>query len=312
MRDHILRTITCIAALAVSSLAIALAWTGAQQRSITEDGKLLQACVAVIFVVLVHLLPTLLRRLHPLVLWPVWLLCLSQACFWHASWFYLSAESAAEVRLAGSAAARAMAQERADIEKVLETIKARPVATVAAQLARTTDPDRREALALELTEARRAASLRDRMVAVSGTPPGTTKVHSGTPEYGTGTVADTRLESGTQLDIQLVMSVVAAVLVELLGALLWFAALRRDDDVEVVAKPVTVSTPTVVQQVVNFMAAPISQPVQAAGVVVFDEVADLRAAIVRGECRGSVRGIKEYLGCGQEAATRLKRALEAA
>lgn len=317
VNKHVTRIITGLLALLASSLALALAWTGAQQRATTDDGKLLQSLAAVFIVLMVHLLPTLLRRRHALVRWPVWLLCLSLACSWHSSWFYSSFESASEVRQAGSAAARAVAAERSAIEQALAGIKARPVATVAAQLSRTTDSDRREALAFELAEARRAAGLRDRLVAVSGTVAGTVQVHPSTPGYGqrtAGAAAGTRSGTDNQIDIQLIMSVVAAVLIELLGALLWSAAMRGDDDSADVTPAVHTPAPTVVQQVVNFLAPVMSGPAQAAGmsagVVVVDEVADLRAAIMRGECRGTVRGIKQYLGCGQEAATRLKRSLD--
>lgn len=317
VNKHVTRIITGLLALLASSLAIALAWAGAQQRAATADGKLLQSLAAVFVVLMVHLLPALLHRRHALVRWPVWLLCLLLACSWHSSWFYLTFESASEVRQAESAAARAVAAERSAIEQALAGIKARPVATVAAQLSRTTNDAKREALALELAEARRAADLRDRLVAVSGTVAGTVQVHPSTPGYGQGTAgagASTRSGTDNQIDIQLVMSVGAAVLIELLGALLWSAALRGDDDSADMTPVVHTPAPSVVQQVANFLAPVISRPVQTAGesggAVVVDELADLRAAIMRGECRSSVRGIKEYLGCGQEAATRLKRSLD--
>jgi len=305
MHKHITRIITLLAALAVTGLAVTLAWTGAQQRAATDDGKLLQALVAVTIVALAHLLPTLLRRRHPLVLWPVWLLCLSLAGFWHASWFYRSAESAAEVRQAGSAAAHAAAQERAAIEQTLNTIKARPVAQVAAQLARTTDEARRDALALELAEARRAASLRDRSILLSRNTPGASQEHgvpaSGSPEEQSGTVQER--------DVTLVMSVAAAMLLEVLGALLWSAALSSEDDDASPAQASAEPVQAVVQQVVNVLAHVVSRPVHVVGVAVTDELADLRAAIARGECRESVRGIRDYMGCGMDRAAHLRRQL---
>lgn len=301
MRKHILRTITVLAALSVSTLAVALAWASAQQRATTDEGRFLQACVAVIFVVLIHILPTLLRRRHPLVLWPVWLICLSLAGFWHASWFYLSGQLAAEARHAGSAAVAAAAQERHSIEQVLKTIRARPVSTVAAQLARTADPEMREALAAELAEARRAAGLHDRQIVLSRNASGTDQVHPGTPEERSGTMPER--------DVTLALSVVAALLLGVLGALLWSAALAGDDDAA--AHPPAQHAPvqTVVQQVVNVLAPVLSRPVHAGVVEVVDELADLQATIARGECRPSARGIKEYMGCGSDTAARLRRQL---
>ncbi|PHM20685.1 MAG: hypothetical protein CK604_07175 [Curvibacter sp. PD_MW3] len=309
MHKHVRQIITFAAALAVSSLAISMAISSAMQRATTDHDRVLLASLSVVIVMAVHLLPTLLRVRHPLVLWPVWVLCLALAGFGHASWFYRAAESAAEARQAGSAAALAVAQQRLAIEQALGTIKARPVAAVAAQLARTTDPDRREVLALELSEARRAAGLRDRLVSVAGYTSDTPRTRSTTGEY----VGSTQSEAGGRIDIQLVMSVVAALLIEVLGALLWSAALSGDDDDEEATQPVREPAPTVVQQVVNALVPIMSGPGHdsgaSGGVVVVDELADLRSAIARGECRSSVRGVMQYMGCGQKTASRLIRSL---
>lgn len=313
MHKHILRTITVLAAVAVSGLAVAMAWASAMQRATIQHDQLLLTALGVAVVLAVHLLPALLRRQHPLVLWPVWVLCLALAGFGHASWFYNASQSAAEARQAGSAAAAAVVRERAAIEQTLSTIKARPVATVAAQLARATDPERREALASELAEARRAAGLRDRLVTLSGDSV-TRRESSGDGRETAGNTSGGAQESWRDVDVTLVMSVVAAVLVELLGALLWSAALRGEDDAEELAHAQNAPAPTVVQQVVNVLAPVMSRPmhpvVQAAGGDVVDELDDLRAAIARGECRPTVRGIREYLGCKAETAGRLRRALE--
>lgn len=190
MRKTILRTITILAALSVSGLAVALSWASAHQRAVTPHDQLLLAALGVVIVLAVHLLPALLRRRHPLVLWPVWLLCLVLAGYGHASWFYLAGQSAAEVREASSLAAKSVEREREEIEQTLGTIKARPVAQVAAALARATDPDRREALDAELAEARRAAGLRDRLIVLSRNTSGTGQVHPGTPEEQSGTVGN--------------------------------------------------------------------------------------------------------------------------
>lgn len=301
MRNLVLRIVTGLAAALVSGLAVALAWASATQRATTEQDRMLLACLSVVFVLAVHLLPALRRRIHALVLWPVWLLCLALAGFGHASWFYLAGQSAAEVRTAGSAAAHAVAQERAAIEQALAGIKARPVSTVAAQLARTSDPDKRESLAAELAEARRAAGLNDRLIVLSRNAPGTGQEQSGTPEVETGTVTST--------GVTLVMSVVAALLLEVLGALLWSAALAGDDDAAVPAQARAETVQAVVQQVVNVMAPIIARPVLADGSHVVDELADLRAAIERGDCRPSVRGIRDYMGCGMDRASHLRRQL---
>jgi hypothetical protein len=116
MRNHVIRAVSGLAALAVSALAVALAWASSMQRATTEHDRVLLACLSAIIVLAVHMLPALRRRVHRLVLWPTWLLCLALAGFGHASWFNRAAESVAEAREAGSANAMAAARERAAIE----------------------------------------------------------------------------------------------------------------------------------------------------------------------------------------------------
>ncbi len=301
MRNHVIRAVSSLAALAVSVLAIALAWASSMQRATTEQDRALLACLSAIIVLAVHMLPALRRCVHRLVLWPTWLLCLALAGFGHASWFYRAAESAAEAREASSATVVAAARERAAIEEALGAIKARPVAQVARQLSLTTDEAKRAALNDELAEARRAAGLRDRLVLASGYTPGTSQVHPSTPEVHTSTVLST--------DVALAMSVVAALLLEVLGALFWSVALAGDDDASGTAQERSEPVPHVVQQVVNVLAPVMSRPVQSGAVEVVDHLADLRAAVARGDCRPSVRGIREYMGVGSARAAQIRQQL---
>lgn len=312
MHKQILRTITILAAMSVSGLAVAMAVASAAQRATGGRDQVLLAALGVAVVLAVHLLPALLRGQQRFVMWPVWLLCLALAGYGHASWFYLSGQLAAEARQAGSVAATAMARERAAIEQTISTIKARPLVTVAAQIARTSDPDRREALAAELAEARRVAGLRDRLISISGNSV-TWRETSGNALEMAGNVSGDMLGSWRNVDMTMVMSVVAAVIVELLGALLWSAALRGGDDAEEVANAQRAPAPNIVQQVVNVLAPALSNQVRPAvhldGVDVVDELDDLRIAIARGECKPTVRSIREYMGCRADTAARLRRAL---
>jgi hypothetical protein len=75
---------------------------------------------------------------------------------------------------------------------------------------------------------RRAAGLRDRLVAVSGSTSGNTVTN---PET-TGNLGEVWRITGGRDDVTIVTSVVAALLVELLGALLWSAALHDDAKAE--------------------------------------------------------------------------------
>lgn len=298
MRKHIPRIAAGLAAVLVTGLAIALAWASAQQRASSQHDQYLMAAVGVVIVVAVHMLPSLRRLVHQFVLWPVWLLCFCLAGYGHTSWFYLSAETAAEAREAGSAVVVAAARERAAIEQALGTIKARPVAQVARQLSLTTDPDRRAALADELAEARRAAGLRDRLVSVSGYTSVTSGVHPSTPGVQPNTAAST--------GVTFVMSVAAALLIEVLGALLWFVALAGGDDEKDRAPARAEPVQHVVQQMVNVLAPIMSRPAQVSAVEEVDDLAELRAAVARGECKPSVRGIREYMCVGSARAAQIR------
>lgn len=308
MINLVVRIIIGLAAALVTGLAVALAWASSVQRATTENDQRLLACIGVVIVLAVHMLPVLRRRVHPLALWMVWLLCFLLAGFGHASWFYRAAESAAEVRQSGSAAARAAAQERAAIEQALGAIRARPVAIVAAQLARTTDDARREALSLELAEARRAAGLRDRLILLSGYAPGTGQVHPSTHQVHP---VPGEVQVGAWLDrgATLAAAVVGALLLEVLGSLLWSVALAGGDDDDQPERERAEPVQHVVQQVVNVLAPIMSRPAQASAVDVVDDLADLRAAIERGECRPTVRGIREFMGVGSARAAQIKQQL---
>jgi hypothetical protein len=313
MNTIITKSITIIVALAVTGLSVALSIASAYTRASTQHDQLLLAALGVVTVVSVHLLPGLIKGRQRLVMWPVWVACFCLVGFGHASWFLNAAEDASTARTAGSAAAIAVVKEREAIGQALGEIKARPVAVVAAQLSRTTSTKRREALALELAEARRAASMRDRLVSLAGNvmpqpeTRGNDRVTAGNVE---GNARGMWSMAGGVGGITTAAAVAAAVVVEVLGALLWAAALRGEVDAQQPGITVQAVVPTVTQQIVNLMSSPLAQPVQPASVPVIDEVADLRGAIERGECRATVQSIRVYMGCKTETAARLRRALE--
>lgn len=221
MHKYVLTAINIVAATFMTALSVKLAWASAMQRAISSDDKLLLVEFGVAMALSVHLLPVLLQRLHPAMLWPLWLVCLTLAGYGHATWFRLSAEAAAEVRVAESAPVRAAVAERKAIEQTLDSIKARPTAQVAAQLARTVDPIRRASLETELTEARRAAELRDRLVFLSRNSTGTADERMGTSDSRSGTTWE-------QVSIP-VTSFASALVLEVVGALLWRAVFASTD-----------------------------------------------------------------------------------
>ncbi len=210
--------ITRIFAVAVTGLAVSMAVVSAWQRAGAEVDRWLLAGLSSVIVLAVHLLPALLGRFSRLVVWPVWCLCFL-AALWGHIWFFANAShGAAEGRAASSAKASAMQEQRAAIEAELSQNKARSAATVAGILAGTKDPQRRAALEIELAQGKRANDLRARLTAL-------------TDQEAAGAEVDpvvARVTAVTGLPIEALNTwsgVVIAMLLEVLGSLLWVAAL---------------------------------------------------------------------------------------
>lgn len=156
---------------------------------------------------------------------------------------------------------------------------------MASILARTTEPEARVALEIELTEGRRANELRAQLVALR------------TAQASSQTQTDpamTRVQAITGLPAELLnltVGVMLATLVEIMGMLLWLAAMG--------SKPVA----PVVESIAGSVAE--VSPDQDA------DLARLRLAVNRGDCLPTLASIRQYLRCGQARAMRLRRELVA-
>jgi hypothetical protein len=333
------RTITTIAAVSFTGLAVGLAVASAGTRAASPHATVLLAGLSVAVVLAVHLSPALLRSVPRLVLWPVWTAALVGALWAHASFLASTAADAGDARQASSPAAAARADERAEIERAISEIKARPAATIARQLSWTTDPQRAAALQVELAEARRADDLRQQLIALAGAATAAATAAAADPL--TAHLADA---FGVTPDaVQLAAALLLAVLLEVIGMLLWREALSSKKDAHpdqpalhptapAAAPQAQAAVQAGMQQIVQIS---VHQPAPAAAQHVqhdapelvqtvdqqtapllsdagSDDVARLRAAVVRGECLPTVTGIRQYLRCGQVRARELRRALDAA
>lgn len=293
------RTLTLALAVGVLLVALGMAAVSAWGRGFGLLDKSLMVALAVAVVAGVHLLPALCRSLA---IWPLWLACFVVAVYGHAGFLLQAGERVATARHAPQAQAQALIEQREAIGQALANIKARPVAVVAAQLARTHNPNRRQALSIELGQAHKAAALRDELVTLAQKRAEDAR-HGGVTDPVTKGVA-----AVTGLSVQavtLTVAMVTAALLELVGVVLWRAALRP----EPVAKPELVAP--VAAQAVNVGHAPVMvataqpEPVQAPA----DPVALLREAVGRGEVALSVRDIRRFLSCSQARASELRREL---
>lgn len=196
--------ITRAFAFVVTGLAVSMAVASAWQRAGAEADRWLLAGLSAVIVLAVHLMPALLGRLSRLVVWPVWCLCFL-AALWGHIWFFANAShGAAEGRAASSAQARALGS----------FVRARIPATVAALRALFSAS---AALEIELTEGKRANELRAQLVALSGQEAAAVTadpVVSGLTEITGLPVAALNVWAG----------VLIAMLLEVLGSLLWLAA----------------------------------------------------------------------------------------
>lgn len=266
--------ITRFFAVIVTGLAVSMAVVSAWNRAGADVDRLLLAGLSAVIVLAVHLLPALLGRLSRLVVWPVWCLCFL-AALWGHIWFFANAShGAAESRAATSAKAQAIQEQRAAIGAELAANKARSAATVAGILARTKDPKARVSLEIELEQGRRANDLRARLVGL-------------TDQEAAGAEVDpvvARVTAVTGLPIEALNTwsgVVIAMLLEVLGSLLWVAAL---------------SGQSVARQ---------GQPDDA------DMVERLYAALENSEISPTAEDVCKFIGgCNHDTAHRLLRGLE--
>lgn len=214
MQDAITRAFAII----VTCLAVGMAIVSAWQRADTDTNRLLLAGLSAVIVAAVHLLPALLGRFSRLAVWPVWFLCFL-AALWGHIWFFASAtHGAAEGRAASSIQAKAVQDQRTDIEAELAANKARSAATVAGILAKTQDAQARAALEIELAQGKRANDLRARLTAISD---------QGATVAATDPVV-ARVTAVTGLPIEALniwSGILIAMLLEVLGSLLWVAAM---------------------------------------------------------------------------------------
>ena len=304
------RTLTLALGVAVLLVAVGMAAVSAWGRGFDLVDKALMVALAVAVVAAVHLLPALCKSWA---VWPLWLACFVVAVHGHAGFLLQAGEMVATARHAPQA--QALIEQREAIGQALASIKARPVAVVAAQLARDQSPERRQALQVELMESQKAAALRDELV---------TLAQKRADDAGNGGVTDPvtkGLALVTGLSVQtvtLTVAMVTAALLELVGVVLWRAALRPEPVAPGAAQAVNpppenwagesgdkAGKGSLLSPEPTMMETAQPEPVQAPA----DPVALLREAVARGEVALSVRDIRRFLSCSQARASELRRAL---
>ncbi len=293
----------------VTLTAACMAAVAAWERGGTLLDRVLLVSMSAIIVVAVHLLPALSRRW---IVWPVWMGCLLCAMYGHLTFLIHASVHAEEIRAQHSDLTVGTGRQIEVTRESLARINARPVATVAAELAVTRDRRRRLALRAEIAEGRRAEALDDELVKLSGISTVARSARETDPV--TASLAEvTRYSDGA---VAIVIGMTFSVLIELVGALLWYEVLRRPDRGE--AQPRNAMTADVTEgvtytdeAVTRFIKteAPVSAATSAVTTELSGQVVPVINAIKIGECRPTVAGIRKYLGCSQARASELRREL---
>lgn len=336
--------VTLALAASVLGVAVGMAAVSAWGRGTDLVDRVLLVAMACAVVAGVHLLPALVKSLA---IWPLWVALFAVAVHGHAGFLMHAGQSVSEAVTHARQAPQlqALIEQQAALQAALNGITARPVAVVAAALARDQTPERRAALQVELIESQRAVTLRDSLVNLSKERV-TLASHAPASDPVTQGLA---LVTGLSLQsVTLLVSMVTAALLELLGVALWRAALlpepvatalpvvtpdpARDAHLspapvaleprEVVSAPeplaVSVTAPPEPLQVPEPVKTPepvasvqTPEPVAmtAPALVPPDPLQVLREAVAHGKVKPTVTGIRRHLACSQARASELRRHL---
>lgn len=222
-----------------------------------------------------HFIPALSKRSFS---WVLWGLCFLATVYSDVTFFTYAGQRAADYRLQHSAQNIALERQIEATRQALTAINARPVTTVANELALTKYWSKRRSLEAELSESRRAAVLRDGLVKLASTA-SVAEVSSATDLVVSRLAA---VAGSSQSNVALVVSVSFAALLELVGAFLWVEFLRRPDDTQPPGQLLAIRS----------------------------TIDELEIAIRSGEVKPTLKGIRDFLRCSQANAMEVRRALK--
>lgn len=264
-------------AVCVTTTAMAITVVSALDRGGTVVDQVLMVALSVVICAGTHFILVLWK--HPLACL-LWFGCLLGTVFTHVTFFTNANLRAGEFRARHSIQKIGIERQIKVTNEALATIKSRPVAVVAEVLASSRDWRQRPALRAELAEAKRAAALRDELVRISATAT-TAMVVAGSDPVAAGIA---NVTGSNAAGITMAFNLGFSILMELLGAQLWWIALRRQGEESI---------------------SSVASESQTAR----DHIAELREAVAAGECPPTVSGIRKFLGCGQTTALEMRRAL---
>jgi hypothetical protein len=286
----------------VTAVAAAMAAMAAWDRGGTIIDKLLLVSLSIIIVLAVHLLPSLSRRPAAGLVWSGCLLC---AIYGHLTFMTHANLRAGDIRANQSMLAIATERQIEITRTSLSSIQARPVAVVATEIAKSNNWRERAALNIEIAEGKRAEKLMDAMAQLSEVATTAQRIESADPVIA-------RLCKATGLSedtVTVVIGLTFSILLELIGALLWFEVLRKRE-YEVIQSPQkTIDDKPPETEITNNNQA-IKYDITDNSSAVTGDMTVVTAAIKQGKCKPTVAGIREFIGCSQTRAMELRRAIK--
>ena len=330
-----MKTAAILLASFVTLAACIMAGVAAWDRGGNWLDRSLLASISVIIVLSVHLLPSMSKRW---VGWVVWAGCLLCAIYGHLTFLVHSNERALQQFSENSSLSVGTEKQIVATKAALSEIQARPMSVVASELADAKERRVRAALNIELEQSKRAQQLRDELRKLEAAS--TESKVKGEVDPVTQKLAETIGVSESSISV--VMGLTISLLVELIGSVLWFEVLRGNSGKvtvapiecitqEPVTRPARVSaTSHVTQKVVTPVTSSKSSATPASVTPAISTVTEvesnesdlpksndsvsqlemLKNAISEGRAKATVSGIREFLGCGQNRAIELRRALQ--
>jgi hypothetical protein len=276
--------------------------------------KILLVIVSATVAAFVHILPSLSKNK---VVWLVWAGCLVATVYSHVSFFENAQGRAGEERAQKSLATADIERQIDLVTRARDTIVTRPVTSVTALLAVTQDWKTRVQLKAELSEAKRAIELTNQLVALNDA---LSKTHI---TAGTDRVT-LLLSSGTSTStskISLIVGVFLSCLIDLAGVLLWreifvsgtSSKIKKEAQVTLAAESqkVEIQLPSVKIEQAVLPVEPVAQ-IQHGAIQETNPdktIQELQRAIKAGNCKNTIRAIREFAGCGQGRAVELQKQL---
>lgn len=204
------KLLTHLLAIAITLTAMAMASVASWDRGGTWVDRILLVALSVVICAGTHLIPALSKRK---LAWLLWAGCLLGTVYSQLSFLTHASIRAGDERAQHSVQVQGAEQQLEAIREALAGIVARPVAVVANEITVTESWQKRNALKLELTESKRAATLRDDLIRLASTT--TSAKAMAAPDPVTARIA--AVTGSSEASISLMIGLGLALLMEMVG-----------------------------------------------------------------------------------------------